>query len=170
VVGGNIVRPDQISGILTLRSRIFAPELRSIHPDDREYVAAELNSFLLEWLMAQSCPVLNRPSLGCLAGPNWRPDQWIHAASRCGIPVRTQPGQPNDEPADEVVSVGERCFGGTHPRLHSWNRLLAKAAGTDLLCTRFSADDGALLSAHPWPRLTDPVMLAAIREWLESSR
>jgi hypothetical protein len=35
------------------------------------------------------------------------------------------------------------------------------------LCTRFSLADGELLSAHPWPRLTDPAVLAAFRVRLE---
>jgi hypothetical protein len=174
VIGGRIVRPDQISGMLTLRPWIFAPELRTIHPDDRAYVAAELNAFLLEWLMAQSCPVLNRPSLSSLAGPNWRAEQWIHAAARLGIPVRTHrrlacndcsPGAEED--SVELISVCERCFGCDDPTLQSWSRRLAETVGTDLLCTRFSRADQVLLSAHPWPRLTDPAVLAAVRERLE---
>jgi hypothetical protein len=174
VIGGRTVRPNQISGILTLRPGVLAPELRTIHPDDRAYVAAELNAFLLEWLMAQSCPVLNRPSLSCLAGPNWRAEQWIHAAARLGIPVRThrRPGcndcSPGaEEDAVELISVCERCFGCDDPTLQSWSRRLAETVGTDLLCTRFSRADQVLLSAHPWPRLTDPAVLAAIRERLE---
>jgi hypothetical protein len=173
VIGGRIVRPDQISGILTLRPWIFAPELRAIRPDDRAYVAAELNAFLIEWLMAQSCPVLNHPSLSCLAGPNWRAEQWIHAAARLSIPVRThrRPARNDcspraEENTGEIISVGDRCFGCDDPRLQSWSRRLAEAAGTDLLCSRFSLAEGDLLSAHPWPRLTDPVVLAAIRERL----
>jgi hypothetical protein len=174
VIGGRIVRPDQISGILTLRPGIFAPELRTIHPDDRTYVAAELNAFLLEWLMAQSCPVLNRPSLSCLAGPSWRAEQWIQAAARLGVPVRTHRRRAcndcsprTEEDAVEVISVCERCFGCDDPTLQSWSRRLAKTTGTDLLCTRFSRAEQVLLSAHPWPRLTDPAVLAAIRERLE---
>jgi hypothetical protein len=173
VIGGRIVRPNQISGILTLRPRIFAPELRAIHPDDRAYIAAELNAFLLEWLMRRSCPVLNRPSLSCLAGPNWRAEQWIHAAARLGVPVRTHRrharndcSQRAEEHAVEIISVYGRCFGSDDPRLRSWNRRLAEAARTDLLCTRFSLAEGDLLSAHSWPRLTDPAVLAAIRERL----
>ena len=54
VIGGNVVTPGDISGILTLRPAVFAPELRGIHVDDRPYVAAELNAFLTQWLMAQS--------------------------------------------------------------------------------------------------------------------
>jgi hypothetical protein len=124
--------------------------------------------------MAQSCPVLNRPSLSCLAGPNWRAEQWIHAAARLGIPVRTHrrlvgddwsPG--TEEDAVELISVCARCFGCGDPTLQSWSRRLAEATGTDLMCTRFSRVDQVLLSAHPWPRITNPAVLAAVRERLE---
>lgn len=173
VIGGRTVRPDEISGVLTLRPRIFAPELQSFHPDDRPYMAAELNSFLLEWLMAQYCPVLNRPSLSCLAGPDWRPDQWIHAAAGLGIPVRTRHRNTNEssqrgtERTVEVISVCDRCFGCSDPQLQSYVRRLAGAAGTELLCARFSAADGDLISAHPWPELSDPAVLATVRKRLE---
>ena len=177
MIGGRTVRPDQISGILTLRPGIFAPELRAIHASDREYVATELNAFLLEWLMAQSCPVLNRPSLSCLAGPNWRVEQWINAAAQLGVPVRTHrrhvgndlETHENDQ-AIELISVGERCFGCDDDRLQSWSRRLGEASATDLLCTRFSLSGGELLSAHPWPRLTDAAVLAAVRERLGGKR
>lgn len=168
------MRPDQISGILTLRPWVFASELRTIYPEDRTYVASELNAFLLEWLMAQSCPVVNRPSLSCLAGPNWRTEQWTHAAARVGIPVRTsrRPDRlhclpQGEEDAVEILSVGERCFGCDNSTLQSWNRRLVETAGTDLLCARYSRAEHVLLSAHSWPRLTDPAVLAAIRERLE---
>ena len=173
VIGGRIVPHGEVRGILTLRPAVFAAELQTIRPDDREYVAAELNAFLLEWLMAQSCPVLNRPTFSCLAGPNWRAEQWIHLAARLGIPVRAHSNYegsgsslPAEENAIEIISVGERCFGCRDAKLQSWSRRLAEAAGTELLCTRFSQVQCDLLSAHSWPRLTDPDVLAAVRERL----
>ena len=173
VIGGHIVRSAQIKGILTLRPYIFPAELRNVHPDDRAYVAAELNAFLTKWLMAQSCPVLNPPSVSCLSGPGWRAPQWIHAAARLGIPVRKQdaPVRNNsfvrdDQPAIEVVSVGERCFGSDDPQLQSWSLQLARTSGAGLLSTRFSVANGNLLSADPSPRLTDPSVLAAVWEYL----
>lgn len=171
VVGGRVVRAEDIHGILTLRPGVFAPELQTIHVDDRAYVAAELNAFLLEWLMAQPCPILNRPTLSCLAGPGWRPVQWIHRAAKIGIPVRACRMRVPDmsvtvnEPAVEVISVGGRCFGTVDGQLISWHLGLAREAETDLLCTRFSAAQRDLLSAHPWPQLTDPAVLAAIQEY-----
>jgi hypothetical protein len=175
VIGGKVVKPGDISGILTLRPAVFAPELRGIHVDDRPYVAAELNALLTQWLMAQRCPILNRPSLSCLAGPGWRRGQWIHAAARLGIPVRTlhtrvpQRAQAEQqEPTVDVLSVGTRCFWTEDRQLISWHLRLAQAARTGLLSTRFSASNGEMLSAHSWPLLNDPEVLDAIRGQLES--
>lgn len=176
VIGGKVVKSGDIRGILTLRPAVFAPELRGIHLDDRPYVAAELNAFLTEWLMAQRCPILNRPSMTCLAGPGWRSGQWIHAAARLGIPVRTlhtrvpQRAQVDQhEPTVDVLSVGKRCFGTKDVQLISWHLRLAQEARTGLLSTRFAASNGEMLSAHSWPLLNDPDVLDAIRGQLESN-
>ena len=87
VIGGKLVADAEIEGILTLRPCIFPEELLSIAAAHRSYVAAELNAFLLAWLAAQTCPVLNRPTASCLAGPNWRAEQWTLVAARLGIPA-----------------------------------------------------------------------------------
>jgi hypothetical protein len=176
VIGGQIVRPADINGILTLRPCIFPQELQTIRSDDRAYVAAELTAFLLVWLTAQSCPVLNRPTASCLAGPNWQPEQWTQAAAALGIPVRASrrrvPGgaAPNEEETIEIIAAGERCVGSDDPTLKTWTRQLAREAGVELLSARFSRRNSCFLSAHPWPALTDSAILAAVRERLESHR
>jgi hypothetical protein len=86
VVSGQRIHADEISGILTLRPCIYSAELQHIRSSDRDYVASELNAFLLAWLTSQSCRVMNRPTPLCLAGPNWAPIQWTHAAARVSIP------------------------------------------------------------------------------------
>ncbi len=175
VIGGERVRCSEISGILTLRPCIFQGELADIHADDRAYVAAEMNAFLLAWLAAQSCPVLNRPSAWCLAGPNWRPEQWTQAAARVGIPVHTRrrhvpgAGSASEDAIAEVIAVGERTFGFDDLIFAGWARRLARAAGVALLCARFSQEDRRFLSAHPWPAFRDDGALAAVRELLEAA-
>lgn len=176
VVSGQIVQPAQISGILTLRPYIFPQELRTICSDDRVYVAAEQTAFLLAWLTAQSCPVLNRPTASCLAGPSWHLEQWTHAAAELGIPVRTSrrhvpigSAGPNEEEAVEIIAAGKLCFGCDDPTLKTWTLQLARKAGVKLLSARFSRANSCFLSAHPWPALTDPAILATVREQLEST-
>ena len=176
VIGGRAIPAEQISGVLTLRPCIFPEELWNIQPAHRKYVAAELNAFLLAWLSAQSCPVLNRPTACCLAGPNWRPEQWSQAAERLGIPAPTRrhvPSKntaPNAEETLEVIAVGEHCFGCDDSILRDRALKLAQASGVDLLSVRFSADGSRFLSANVWPSLNDPAVLEAVRQRLERAR
>ena len=176
VIGGRTVPAEQIRGILTLRPCIFPEELESIQSVHRKYVAAELNGFLLAWLTAQSCPVLNRPTACCLAGPNWRSEQWTRAAAQLGIPAQARRCVPNDNAVPiagetlEVIAAGGHCFGCGDPMLRDRTLKLAQAAGVDLLAVRFSADARRFLSASVWPSLTDPAVLEAVRQRLESPR
>ena len=173
VIGGKIVPDTEIKGILTLRPCIYPEELLSIGAAHRGYVAAELNAFVLAWLAAQTCPVLNRPTACCLSGPNWRAEQWTLVAARLGIPAQTRhciPGRHavgNPEEASEVTVVGEHCFGCQDATLRRNTLQLARAAGVELLSVWFSKDEGRFLSANIWPRLTDAAVLVAVREILE---
>ena len=87
VIGGRPVKCDEITGVLIQRPCIFEQELLHISAVDRQYVAAEMNAFLISWLSRLTCPILNRPTAMSLSGPNWRPEQWVHAAAILGIPV-----------------------------------------------------------------------------------
>jgi hypothetical protein len=173
VIDGKVISSEQIDGILTLRPCVFPEELQNIQRADRTYVAAELNAFLLAWLTAQSCPVLNRPTSVCLAGPNWYPEQWTHAAARVGIPAHAQRHVPNEdaaanaEEALEVIAVGKRCFGCDDAVLRDRTLKLADAADVELLSVRFSADRYRFLSASVWPSFADSAVLEAVRQRLE---
>ena len=140
----------------------------------RKYVAAELNAFLLAWLSAQSCPVLNRPTASCLSGPNWQPEQWVQLAAGLGIPAQTHRsipvrsyGSPSGDTV-EVISVGECCFGTDDPTLRCRTLKLAHAAKVDLLSIRYSAEDGRFIVANIWPPLKDPAVLEAVFRRLEA--
>lgn len=179
VIGGKLVADAEIEGILTLRPCIFPEELLSIAAAHRSYVAAELNAFLLAWLAAQTCPVLNRPTASCLAGPNWRAEQWTLVAARLGIPAQPRhciPDRQSDksienfEEAYEITAVGEQCFGCPDTALRANTLRLARAAGVDLLSVRFSRDEGRFLSANIWPQLADAAVAVAVHESLSNSR
>src|SRR5262245_2467532 len=86
-IDGRVVSTDDITGVLTRLAAVEERELTHIVPDDRAYVAQEMTAFLVSWLSGLSCPMLNRPTPGCLAGPPWRRERWIHEAARLHIPV-----------------------------------------------------------------------------------
>ena len=88
VIDGREVAVEEITGVVTCLPNVSELELLHIVPSDRAYVAAEMSAFLLSWLSALSCPVLNRPSPTCLSGPYWRPEQWARVASEVGMRVQ----------------------------------------------------------------------------------
>ena len=185
VASGRVVQENQISGVLVRRFCVFEQELVHIAASDREYVATEMNAFLLSWLSQLSCRVLNRPAGTSLCGPNWRPLQWAHAAARAGFQIneemagwrvpavhRRKPKLPKKKVGHvaEVTVVGDRCFGDASRATLAYAKKLALIAGTDLLSVRlFASSLGShFRSANPIPALTDPKVAQIVCDYLVS--
>lgn len=171
VIGGQQVAAGTITGVLTRMPCVYEQELNHIIPGDRSYVASEMTSFLLAWLSSLDCPVLNGPVPNCLAGPNWRNEQWVHLAVQLGIPVRPVhrkvpcgSDDSSQQASCEVIVVHDRCFGGASPTLFARARSLAKTAGVDLLAVHFTGPgpESQLVGASVWPDLTSPELADAV--------
>jgi hypothetical protein len=175
---GELIPAQQISGVLTRVGSVAEDELIEIAPTDRAYVAREMNAFLVAWLSALPCPVLNRPGNICLSGPNWRPEQWVHAASQEGVPVvpaRRRVPYDNNPPAASryappvtVTIVGKKCFGPKDRFMHDGARRIARHANVELLAVSFvgSGKGARFLSASLWPDISAPDVAAAVQEHL----
>ncbi len=150
-------------------------DLPHIDAGDRSYVASEMTAFLLAWLSALPCPVLNRPSTTCLAGPLWRPERWAILAAAVGlsvVPVQRSAGGDSTSPeplppADPVVVtvVGNRCLGPADQTGASRLQRLARLAGAEVLTVSLdeAGPGGArFLAASPWPNLADDTVLDAL--------
>jgi hypothetical protein len=110
-----------------------------------------MTAFLLAWLTALECPVVNAPAPGCLCGPAWTPAHWITTAHSVGLPVAPlRLGAPTAG-ADGVTLtvVGESCVTPGRPALAARAVALARAAGTGLLGVRFD-EAGRVVAANPW--------------------
>jgi hypothetical protein len=177
VLGGHPVALEDIHGILTRLPCVWEQELVHIVPSDRPYIAAEMTAFLLCWLSELPCPVLNRPTPGCLTGPGWRREQWVFAAAQGGMRVRpvqrqirlaTHSMPPGQEPSSVTVTVvGDRCFGCVDKVLRIQARRLADAANVDLLGAQFSSPeaDASFVGATLSPDVTDDGIADAILEY-----
>src|SRR5262249_33875282 len=130
VVDGQVIATSEIRAVITRIPAVGEAELAHVHEDDRRYAAAEMQAFLLAWLMSLKCPVLNRPTPSNLGGPSWSAAQWVQRARRLGLaaqPVRQRavytPGASSgtdcrvDANAVFVDVVGDRAFlvGGRSP-------------------------------------------------------
>jgi hypothetical protein len=173
VVDGEQVRASDIRGVLTRLSRISENDLTEIVPRERPYAAAETNAFLLAWLSALPCRVINRPTPTGLNGPNWRPEQWALAAVQSGIPIRDvrRPAVLEPEPLEvTVIVLGNSCLGTADGTLAEQALRLARIAGTEFLAVRFSQPEApaTFTGASLWPDVDDPETADALRTYLQT--
>lgn len=180
IAGGRAFDSDALSGVLTLIPSTHPSELDHVAVEDRSYVSSEMTAFLLAWLSGLSCPILNPPTPGCLCGPAWRVEYWLHFAATLGIPVesmRRSTGIPNPEESPPerktggvVTMVGEQCLGSVHPALADYSRRLAAAARVPLLEVRFTGEerDARLLEVALSPDVSRPEVADAILNFFDS--
>jgi hypothetical protein len=180
VIDRERVSVKQIRGVLVRLGFVTEDELPHIHEEDRSYVAAEMMAFLVAWLNELQCPVINRPTPFCLAGPSWRPEQWTHMATQLGIPIRevrrvvklqrrrrhaTDGGDETACASRTLTVVDNRCFGDATPAVKNQVRRLARAARVDLLSVDVTApaSGSELVQVQLMPPLeTDEVLDAAL--------
>ena len=156
--GGDRISAASLSGVVTLLPCVFAQELVHIVEDDREYVAAEMTAFLLFWLSTMTCPVLNRPTSGCLSGPNWRLEQWCLAATQIGIPTvdcsRSTRGGVAPRTSSKTVTVtmvGRTITGPADEEVERHTRQLAAVASVDAITATFLRTPDGLRFAGACP-------------------
>lgn len=145
VVEGRCVPVRDLDGLLTRRPAVVAEELAWIDPADRPYVAAEMNAFLVAWLDALPCPVLNRPTPRALTGPAWGPLHWAAAAARAEVDWVSD----WDGPTHDVVVCKGTAVGGASRAQAAAARALAEAAGVELLGVRFCERGACAATTSP---------------------
>jgi RimK-like ATP-grasp domain len=168
IVAERSLSSRDVDGVLTRIASVTEDDLPHIVAEDRAYVAAEMTAFLLSWLTSLTCPVLSRPTPGCLSGPPWRPERWAQVAHRLGIPVTSRrrearlssapdPYARPGSPCVSVTIVGETHVGAVDPALVDHARALAEAAEVELLEVQFSGHErgATLVQASPWPDISD---------------
>ncbi len=170
VVGGRRIQSTELAGVVVRLPWVDPIDLPHISPRDQAYVATEMSAFLVAWLGALPCPVLNRPRPGCLTGPAWRPEEWLARAARLGIPVLSRrDGVPGTVAAGDttLTLIGTRHLGKAHARVLAGAKRLAAAAEVALLHLRYAGTgEGARLAgAAVWPERPDAALLAAIEAY-----
>ena len=123
VIGGQIIRAGEITGVLTRLVAVSEDDLPGIDAADRNYVANEMHAFLMAWLDSLPCPVLNPPSPNCLCGPADRLPESILA-----------------DGGDAVLLIdGEVCGPATQTRAQA-AQAIASTIGAPLVEIRFKDD------------------------------
>lgn len=158
---------DDVTGVLVRLAAVTPQHLPHFIDEDRDYAAAEMTAFLVYWLNALSCPVVNRPSSPYLLGPAWSTEQWLARARELGIPVATitvsRDRGVSPEPTLEWITVaGARTFPAHAPGAPSALKL-AQHAGVALLAAGFDVSGSAARLAAVTLR---PTMRAEIADAL----
>jgi hypothetical protein len=181
VVNGKKISNEQIDGVLTRLPYVTETELFHIVNHDRSYVAAEMMAFLVSWLSCLKCPVINKPTPLCLLGPNWSQEQWIHAAAKVGLPVRSlrrQSFKSNiinnavDHMQRVTVSViGDHCYGAINDEMTEQSIRLTRQAGVEMLSVHFAAYEKGFLfiTANLWFPIDSHNISNAILDYLIES-
>jgi hypothetical protein len=160
VIAGRRVRVNELQAVLTRRPGVLAEELTWIDVGDRAYVAAETNAFLVAWLSALTCPVVNQPTPASLCGPAWGRSHWAMAAARAGLKW----AEESDDDLHDVFIAGEDCIGARSKTEAAGARALALFAQVELLGVRFVKK--GVCGATARPRLDDQDVRAALLKHL----
>lgn len=116
VVGGQTIDDRAVTGVFIRRSTVLPEELTHIHPDDRAYLAAETQAFLIAMLGATRANVVNPVGDGALGDELVRPEQWMSAAAAAGLSLRQLRLLSRDRLEHQPIQckvevVGRRAFG-----------------------------------------------------------
>jgi len=177
VIAGQPVDFANIDGVLVRLPHVSEEELNHIVVADRGYVAAEMTAYLASWLSRLACPVLNRPTPTCLAGPPWPEEKWLRVAAQLG--VRTRPAKRDSRSATPtsgcparsrhtVTVVGNQAYGDAGRDQLRGAVSLALAAGVELLAAEFV--ESVLMSVNLWPTLESQEVRDAILHHLLTSK
>jgi len=146
VAGGQRVDDPEVTGIFLRRSTVYPVELQGTHPDDRAYLAAEASAFLVAMLGKTRARVANPVCDGALGEETLRPDRWMAAAERVGLPLaplrlQSRPAPIHERQSHRVDVVGDRVHGEVaedlKPALTALTRALALEWASVLLDDRW---------------------------------
>lgn len=149
VADGAVLAVAEVDAVVVRRPAVAAEELGWLDAADRQYGAAESNAFLVSWLSAVPCPVLNRPSATCLCGPGWSQLHWRLAAERVGLRWRQASTAAEAEAGRDVVVCGSSVHGARDPGEARDAIALSGQAGATLLGLRFIGNALCAVTTQP---------------------
>jgi len=148
-------------------------------PDEQERQAQVRNwKRLLQIAAELECPVVNRATPGCLAGPGWSSAAWTALAAATGLEVQplvqrafaggTLVNRPAPPERRVVHVICDQVLGDVPRDFQDAARAVAKAAGCDLLRVAFVAKvrSPVFVDADPFVDLSERAVALAVAERL----
>jgi hypothetical protein len=91
LANGETISSASVSGVINRLGTSPTAHLQRATAGDRDYAGAELHAFLLGWLAAMPCPVLNPPAPNSLWGAGHGSLEVAHFAAQCGLDMAQNP-------------------------------------------------------------------------------
>lgn len=151
---GRLVRVGELAGIVNLLPAVLPASLGVYEPEEREYQASELHAWLLFFLSAVRCPVVNRPTTLSLTGPVQGALGWFQLARAAGVPLSAvsvrssddrSPRPPAGEKFVEVAWLGGTVVAPSGTAADQHTSKLAQLAKVEYLRASYVRDGGKKL-------------------------
>ena len=134
IVNGRTVNDTQITGVFVRRSTVYPEELLSTHPQDRSYLASEIQAFLVAVLASTKALVVNPVRNGSLGEETLRPEIWGRFAVNAGLSLRpfklsSKPGRERPLKLKSVDVVGDQALGDLPEQYRTRSKTLVQQLG-----------------------------------------
>lgn len=149
---------DDIEAIVTLLPCVTSYELPFIKDEDRNYVAQEIQAFLLGFLLKFDSCVINKSTASSLIGVSWRPYKWLLEMEKIGLKVGRNFNftQINHEikrlnDVKKVQIVGDKIIGTSNSDFITKLKKITEKFSTKLLTVEygFLKDRYGILKVYP---------------------
>lgn len=168
VAGGCTYSSAMVSSVLVRLPEVHNYELPDITERDRSYAAAEMTAFIMAWLAALPCLVVNRSALTRLVEPQWRLAKWVVEAERAGIPTieAIETASSGTEAARRLrwmPVLRGRALDAWRAEHRDYAKNIADRTGLDLFALGFEVDaPGRLAAVDQFPPILEEPLLSAL--------
>jgi hypothetical protein len=169
VINDHEISPDDISGVITTVPGFSPLEFYYINPADKDYVCAEVNSFVNYFLSELKCKKINPPTRKSLSGLGLQKIEWITITRKLNVPVQpftVKNGKyeyllrPDQRHTVSCTIINNRMMENEIPeRVHGYMKLLSGEFPLPYLRCYFSTSDDRnfnLLEIDSIPDITIP--------------
>ena len=178
VINDREISPDEISGVITTVPGFSSLEFYYINPADKDYVCAEVNSFVNYFLSELKCKKINPPTRKSLSGLALQKIELLSIARKLNIPV--QPftmkngkyeylfRQDQSHTVSCTMINNQMMENEIHERVHKYMKLLSGEFSLPYLRCCYSTTDDRnfnLLEIDSIPDITVPQYRDAIMNY-----
>ena len=179
-LNGTKIKLSNLDGVIVTISGFSPVEFYYIDPEDRQYVCAEVNSFVNYFLSELKCKKLNPPGRKSFSGLSHHKIEWAKIACNLGIPVEPfralngqyeYPEMNNDSTLIPCTIIGDEIMEKeSDEKVHSYVRKLSKTFSLPYLRCHFSTKNNRkfrLMNIDSLPDISKPEYQQAMLNYFQ---